>query len=224
MDDPHGDRRRAWRATLRPSELYAVLYAEQDMYEHWQRAADQQTEAPGQVTHYALDLFGQAELGDELGDVPRQAEQTPVVACRRRAVPTDPAQRAKYYKLLGAAKKARNEKQARLLRERAAALLVEVDDDQAEELPQPLSQCTIARTPHAVRLGGRSTSAPLPPPTSSSGSDLVPELDPAGWRFEWYGSGLRAVHCDGWATHPYQADRPSIRQHIEQRDYYRIEG
>jgi hypothetical protein len=223
-DDPSGPGQRAWRATLRPSELYAVLYAEQDMYERWQCAADQQIEAPGQVTQCARSSFGQAELGDELGDVPRQAEQPPAPACRLRVVPTEPAQRAKYYKFLGAAKKAKSDGQARRLRELAAALLVEVDDDQAEELPQPLPQRTIARTPHALRLGGRSIRAPLPPPTSSSGPDLGPELDPAGWRFEWYGSGLRAVHCDGWATHSYQADRPSIRGHIERREYHRIEG
>jgi hypothetical protein len=98
------------------------------------------------------------------------------------------------------------------------------DEDQDDELPAPIVQRTIAWTPHAVRRGGCSTSAAPPPPTCSSAPDMVPELDPAGWRFEWCAGGLRAVHRDGWATRSYQADCRSIRGHIEQRNYYRIEG
>jgi len=70
-------------------------------------------------------------------------------------IPTDPVKRARYYKLLGAAKKAKSDKQARHLRLLASQLL-EVAEPQSDSLPDKrddagaILQSSLDLTPLAV--------------------------------------------------------------------------
>lgn len=119
--DPHAaivqpDRagqRPQWHSNLSPKELYTAIHGMRHMGE-------------------AIQLRDQGEESEmiELPPAP------PPLPAPRRVPPSDPERRQKYYRLMGAAKKAKSAAQARRLRDLATVLMEEASS-QVEGLPPP---------------------------------------------------------------------------------------
>lgn len=99
-----------WHSDLSPKELWASIHGMRQMAEHMQ-------------------------LRDQ-GDEPIELPPAPPLPAPRRVPPSDPQKREKYYRLMGAAKKAKSAAQARRLRDLATVLMEEASN-QGGGLPPP---------------------------------------------------------------------------------------